>query len=294
MLSNNKTIFDNNVEHTQKSNTVTVAMNLGYGNTKLMFDNEKIIFNSTVSSYIDEPYNETILLDGTRYVIGKGINKLDLDKSTTLHQKILVLYSLSKIPYQFKRVICAMPCNTYINRDVRNKYKDFMLSFDNVKEVIVYPEGASVQFNNFDLFANKLVLVIDIGFYTINFIIFSNNTVVKSSMFSKDLGYYILQTRIEKTIEQSSLSNIPDYQVQFMMNNPIVKPVIDSYIDEIKLQMQKHQYPTEFDVIYCTGGGCLNLQDQLKQSFNNVIIDNDCLFGNCKGLLNIGRRIWNE
>lgn len=267
-----------------------VGLNIGYGLTKVRYDDKIFYFESKVSEYVDEDLNNTVVINDVRYAIGCGTQKLDLDKTKSIHHKALIKYALSKIPYKYKKVVVALPSNSYIIKETREEYKQLLLSFEDVIDCIVYLEGASLVFYDSKYFDNSLVCLLDIGSYTINFGLYASGKLQKGSSFSRDLGCTILFNRIRKAIEQTSLCNVPDIQIPYLMDKPIVSSVLHKYFDEIKYELKKAQYPSNVKT-RITGGTCLHFKNQFKQYFNADIGENP-IFENANGLYLIGKEMF--
>ena len=285
--------FNQNLNKSQINlNKNLLAINVGYGKTKFCYNNKQYCFDSKISDYTDEDISKTILYKGKRYAIGDGVNCLDLDKSNSEFQRIIVEYVLNNIDNDNLDVICAMPINAYKLKQARIDYKKFMESFDKISKCIVYMESASLVVLYPQFFSNKLAMVLDIGGYTANISVFDDGYIVKDSSFSIDMGYLVLESKIKTKLEQSSLCIVNERQIKYMMDNEIVQNVINDYIKELKLEMSRHKIPTNITV-YATGGGSLFLREKLIENFNVTISDN-AVYENCLGLYEIGRMLFNE
>ena len=279
--------LNQNSSNIQTNNTQNLlALNVGYGKVKICYQNKYYSFDSKISDYVDEELSKTILYDGKRYAIGEGLSCLDLDKSKSEFQKIIISYVLSKIDCNNLTVICAMPINQYKLKSARMDYKAFMESFDKVKKCIVYMESARLVVLYPQFFSNKVAMIIDIGGYTANVSLYDNGTLIKDNSFSIDLGYLILESRIKTKLEQSDLCIVNERQIKYMQDNPVVKNVIEDYIKELKLEMARHKIPSNIP-IYATGGGSLFLRNKLVENFN-VTISDLAIYENVLGLYKIG------
>ena len=272
-----------------------IAINLGYYNTKIKHSNKLYIYKSQVCHYVDEDISKTITIDNIRYVIGDGREDLSLDKSKSDTQNILLKYALSKFPSKNKKVIVALPINTYINKEARTQYRNFVLSQETVSDCICYMESASLVFSNYEWFKNKYTLLMDVGGATINFSLYDNGNLVKGFAYSEMLGTYILNDRIKTAIEQSELCTINSQQIKYLMDKPCVKKVLNDYIKEIKNSLSKHNFPLTNINICGTGGGCIDFKELFVSNFNAIILPDDLpLYQNVNGLYEIARRYWNN
>ena len=283
-----------NSNNFQLNNTNNLlAFNMGYGFVKYVYDNKANCFESCISKYTDENFNKTILHEGIRYVVGEnGKHNLTLDKSDSKFQRILTEYTLSKIDNNNLNVISTMPMNSYLVKSARENFKNFLLSFDKIKNVIIYPESASLSILYPQFFTNKLAYVLDFGYYTINVSMFDNGYLLKDHSFSIDLGYSILESRIKTKLEQTELCIMNDRQIKYMFDNPTVDNIVDDYIEEIKLEISKKQIPTNIDC-FVTGGGSIKISNKLIQNFSAKISENP-IYDNVLGLWKIGGKYFEQ
>ena len=268
------------------------STNTGYSNTKVIYDNKPIIFESKVSKYCDEDLRKTILTGGERFAVGVGTNDLDMNKVTSQHQRVIVEYVLSKIPYDKVNMVVALPCDVYLNRKAREDYYGFIKGFDKVTDCLVYMEGFASVFADLDYYTNDLRIVMDVGGKTINFLLVDKGKLVKGSAFSMNMGSIILGNRIKKALEQDRLCVIHENQIKYMMNDNITKSVLTAYSEEIKNELRKHDYPTGVQ-IRCTGGGAITYKDLFKEKFN-ANIGKDAILENAIGMYAVGLQYWGE
>ena len=268
------------------------STNTGYSNTKIIYDNKPIIFESKVSKYCDEDLRKTILLNGERFAVGVGTNDLDMNKVTSQHQRIIVEYVLSKIPYDKVNMVVALPCDVYLNRKAREDYYNFIKGFDKVTDCLVYMEGFASVFADLDYYTNDLRIVMDVGGKTINVLLVDKGKLVKGSAFSMNMGSIILGNRIKKALEQDRLCVMHENQIKYMMNDNITKSVLTAYSEEIKNELRKHDYPTGVQ-IRCAGGGAITYKDLFKEKFN-ADISEDAILENAIGMYAVGLQYWGE
>lgn len=270
--------------------TCVVSTNVGYANTKMIYDNKPMIFESKVSKYCDEDLKKTILVNGERFAVGVGTNDLDMNKVTSQHQRIIVEYVLSKIPYDKVNMVVALPCDVYLNRKAREEYYGFIKGFNKVTDCLVYMEGFASVFADLDYYVNDLVILMDIGGKTINFLLVDKGKLVKGSAFSMNMGSIILYSRIKKALEQSRFCVIHENQIKYMMNDIVTKSVLKAYIEEIKNELRKHDYPTGIKT-RCTGGGAIDYKDLFEESFS-AYVGKDALIENAMGMYVVGLQYW--
>lgn len=268
------------------------STNVGYANTKVIYDNIPLIYESKISKYCDEDLRNTVLVDGERFAVGVGTNDLDMNKVTSQHQRIIMEYVLSKIPYEKVNMVVALPCDLYLNRKARNEYYDFVMGFDKVTNCLVYMEGFASVFADLPYYINDLRIVMDVGGKTINFLLADKGMLVKGSAFSMNLGSIILGNRIKKALEQDRLCVIHENQIKYMINDSVAKSVLNDYANEIKNELRKHDYPTGIE-IRCTGGGAITYCDLFKEKFEAHISEN-AILENAMGMYAVGIQYWGE
>ena len=272
------------------SNIGVCSINLGYANTKVIYGNRPMIFESRISNYCDEELKNTICVDGNRYAVGVGTNDLEMDKTVSKHHRVIMQYALSKIQYDKVNTVAALPCDVYLNKRAREDYCNFVKGFNKVKDCLVYMEGFASVFADLDYYMNNLRIIMDIGGKTINLLLIDNGKLVKGSAFSMNLGSIILSNRIKKALEQDRLCVIHENQIKYMIKDNIAKTVLNDYSEEIKNELRKHDYPTGVQ-IRCTGGGAVTYKDLFKEKFNADIGEN-AIFENALGMYAVGLRYW--
>ena len=130
----------------------------------------------------------------------------------------------------------------------------------------------------------------DVGGLTINAMIFDNGKLVPGTAFSCQLGAIILENRIRMVLQQNKLVNIPDYQIKYLLNDNGVSKVLEEYMEEIRLEIRKMNYPTKLDFRF-TGGGSLKFKNMFEQYFN-AFISNDAVWENVRGLYLLSQVVW--
>lgn len=266
------------------------SANVGYANTKVIYDNSPIIFESKISQYCDEDLKKTVFTAGERFAVGVGKHDLDMNRATSLHQKVILEYVLSKIPYDRANIVVALPCDIYLNKKAREEYHNFIVGFDKVADCLVYMEGFAAVFADLAYYRDDLRIIMDVGGKTINFMLVDKGKLVKGSAFSMNLGGLILDNKIKKTLEQSKLCVIHEAQIKYMMDDPAVKKVLEEYVTEIKNELRRHDYPTGVQ-IRCVGGGAVTYGDLFREKFD-AYIGTDPIFENAMGMYMVGNQYW--
>ena len=267
-----------------------ICINNGYFATKVKTAGKEFMFESKVTKALDK-YEANLTLDNEMYRVGVGSNDLELDKTMSFTQKACIKYAIQKATVDREvRIMSALPINTYSNKQARDNYKEWLLSLDRVEQCEVYPEGAAATLSDLSWYNDKLVCLMDVGGLTINAMIFDNGKLVPGTAFSCQLGSIILENRIRMVLQQNNLVNIPDYQIKYLLNDNGVNKVLEEYMEEIRLEIRKMNYPTRLDFRF-TGGGSLKFKNIFEKYFN-AFISNDAVWENVRGLYLLSQVVW--
>lgn len=272
-----------------------ISINNGYFATKVKTDTKEFMFESKVQPPIDGTESNTVCVEGKKLVVGTGNTNIDLDKTNSIVQKACIVNALDRGQIDFAKVISALPVNTYINTKAREEYLKWISLIPGVIDCKVYMEGASAVLADYNWYKNRLVCLLDIGGLTINAMIFDDGKLIKHTANSFKLGTIILENRLKKALEQTELCNIPEYQLKYLLkdgSNKMINRIIDCYIDELKEELRKLEYPTNIEY-RCTGGGAIKYGNIFKETFN-AYISQDAVWENVRGLYMMGKVIWDE
>lgn len=269
-----------------------ICINNGYFATKVKTDTQEFQFESKVTKALDK-YEANLILAGEMHRVGAGSNDLELDKTNSFTQKACIAYAIQKTTIDKEvRVMSALPINTYSNAQAREDYKKWLLGIDRIKECEVYPEGAAATLSDLSWYSDKLVCLMDVGGFTINSMIFDNGKLVPGTAFSCQLGAIILENRIRVALQQTGLVNVPEYQIKYLTKNgnKVIDKVLENYIEELKLELRKMNYPTQLD-FRLTGGGTLKFRGLFEKYFKAFISDYE-VWENVRGLYLFSKVVW--
>lgn len=270
-----------------------LSLNNGYYATKVKTDEGEFIFESKIRKAIDDYEINTVTLNGVKYVVGEGSNDLELDKTNSITQKCCVAMALKKAKCTSCDIVSSLPISTYRNKEARKNYEQMLLSFPEVNRVKIFMEGMSGILDDFKYYKNKIVCVLDIGGLTVNGILVDDGKLVPDSPFSLNLGSIIINTRIKKALEQSSLCVIHEQQIKYMKESIEYQIIIKEYMDELHQELKKHDYPTNVQIRFI-GGGALLFKEELQKAFLNCYVNEDAQWSNVRGLYKFGEVMFNE
>ncbi len=219
----------------------SISINNGYWGTKVKTDTQEFIFESKIQPSVDDYDYNVINLNGKNIVVGKGTNDIELNKTTSEVQKACVIMAIKKSGLSNVNVMSALPVNSYVNKQARNDYLNWLLDIQEINAAKVYMEGAAAVLGDLPWYKNKLVALMDIGGLTINCMIFEDGKLVNNTATSLNLGTIILENRLKTAMQQNDLVSIPDYQVKYLLeqDNKVVRDVIGEYVQEIKQALKK-------------------------------------------------------
>ena len=270
-----------------------VSINNGYWGTKVKTDTQEFMFESKIQPSLDDYDYNVLNLNGKSVVVGKGLNDIELNKTTSEVQKACIMMAIKKSVLGNANVMSALPANSYINKQAREQYLEWLLKIPGIKEAKVYMEGAAAVLSDLAWYKNKLVALMDIGGLTINCMIFEDGKLVNNTATSLNLGTIILENRLKTAMQQTDLVNIPDYQVKYLLDqdNRVMQTVITEYVQEIKQSLKKMEYPSNIQ-FRCTGGGALRFNTIFKGYFKDAYISQDAIWENVRGLHLMGKVVW--
>lgn len=283
---------------------VTIAVNTGYYCTKVKSKQREFAFESRLSKAHFK--DSTFILDGEGYKLEEGAFNVEGEKSKNEIQRACMAYAIAKATQSNEvRVITTLPMAQYINKDARESYKEHLLQkiYINypeerciqIKEAIIFMEGAAAVYNSIDRFRGQLKGVIDWGGKTINAAIFEDCKPVSNTIITLDMGILILEEKIRNAINQKLQRNMQDYQMRYIYNTNnmeekrIVEEVINDHVEELRQKLMLSNWDLKGIEVVGTGGGALKLEKYLKQSFHGIEISTDAQFENVRGLWNIAQ-----
>lgn len=286
---------------------VTIAINTGFYSTKVKLEKEEFVFESRLSK--SDKKDSHFILDNVGYKLEEGNFNVESYKEHNEVQRGCMAYAIARAtPMNEVKVITALPMSQYVNRLAREKYKahlmeGFKIQYKgierviNIRNPIIFMEGAAAVYNNIDKFKGKLVGLIDWGGKTINAAVFEDCKPIGETILTLDMGILVLEEKIRKAINQKLQRNMQSYQMRYLYNSDdteeriIIEQVIAEHLQELRQKLILGNWDLKGLNLVGTGGGVLKLNDYLKQIFEGIKINQAAQFENVRGLWNIARAL---
>jgi plasmid segregation protein ParM len=296
--------------------SVIAGIDNGYDATKSIINEKYLYFKSKIEygKPIIKGSGIQIEINGKEYIVGEGVNNFSLDKTDNELHQICTYTALAKNCPDYKNefdVVLGYPLNIYSAN--KEKYADIYLTGEYVKVKLegqeklikinkckVFPQCAGAIYATPMIFKNRLVGILDIGGLTVNGCIVDNLNIIKDSIFTENLGGFILKNSIKKLLNSIYTLNIQDYNVDYIIkyglktdsnSKAYIDGVMEEHMEKIISIMRQNNWNEEMD-IFVIGGGSLLLQDQIKKMLPNAIISEDPINTYVKGLYNVGRMMF--
>lgn len=300
------------------------AIDNGYWATKVYTASESFSFRSryekAINDNLDSSSTMSFRYNNEDYLVGEGatVSNIEYDKTSNELHKICTYAALAKLSTcmgtEFN-IVVGYPLNIYssnkesfaeylktdgfIDTEVNGEMKLF-----NVNHVTVFPQGAGALYVNPSQYKSRVVAILDIGGLTVNGCVFEDLNLVRSSIFTRNLGTIILMNKIKKALDKWYNTNIQEYELPDIIKHGlkkrphesgiIIHEVIINHIDEIRNAMLINNWNIENLEILLIGGGSLLMEEQLKMMFPLATISTDPVNDNAKGFYNIGRVVYGE
>ena len=296
----------------------TISIDIGYGHTKVMYQDKIVKFNSSIcfANDVGDKYGEANVyeFEGSKYYVGK--DAVNGDSFSTTDYKfiekfapLLIFYILEK----FEKVNLEIPVivNTGLSIGDWDKKDSFIERISNIcvnnKTIKItprlMPQGAGCVVDWVNNKNNKVypdnITVIDIGFQTINFLNFADGIPQKRGMKSYT-GHGVtsiikpfmafLENKFEVSFSEQEALKIFTKN-KFIYNGKNQTEVINK-ISELKTQFVQKLFQSVLrddkkqlalsDVVLIAGGGAYLLQD-VKFPPNVKLTESPYEYANCRG-----------
>lgn len=301
-----------------KTKTVTLAgIDVGYSHTKICTGEkgDKVdSFKSTVRvGEIDINRKSTVIeYEGERYTIGENTGRqiFETNKIYDINFDICLMASVART-HDEKQVelnlVTGLPIAYYqaqkdeLVQALKNKEFEFTYNGEdrkiNIREVAVFPQSAGLPLLYPNEFEDRVVLVVDIGGFTVDVSLFDDKRLVKYNSYDK--GVLMFHKHLARTIN-SKYSTRYDFQdMERVVSHGIIinEEKVEDSDQLIKRQHElwvqsilddvKADFPWNNGVDSRTfiGGGSLAFEDYLPKTKS---IKSDEVHANSKAFFNVG------
>jgi hypothetical protein len=305
-----------------------LGIDIGYGYTKSFSVTpgiqRKLLLPTAVSSYApDISFGieiRTIRVNGTRYAVGEEviINRLPYEATTSEDfvgspsYMAILGYVLSHTGFRGKVMVTGLPPVFFTGERadrlcqlIRDQWfaDDYGKPIPIPETIKVIPQGSGIFFSHVvdhPLIFEKNVLVMDIGYYTLDIVFFAGGKYVEGTATSLPMGVKRVYDEIRRTFEkihgtfpkdEESIEEIikhgkythfgKEYQLD-------VRDIIDSYRNMINTTIKSYLGETvkKINYVLSGGGGTVFFQETMK----GVIPVEDPQFANARGFYHYGRQ----
>ncbi|MBE6021695.1 MAG: ParM/StbA family protein [Cellulosilyticum sp.] len=285
-----------------------IAVNSGNYSTKAKSKSREIVFRTKIQKNIDA--TKYIFANGVKYEVGEGEIDIDNLKHNSIAHTLCTLYALSILHTEYDIcLVTCLPINQFKNKSIREKYGESLKgNYEvetekgkdrfNIKEVIVYMEGAAGILTHSETFKNNIVSVIDIGGYNINALQFDKLHLVTGSEDDFDLGVYSINAKIAHDLNKTFNYHLKEYELNHILKHPteeqneIITKHYVSFINRLRNELKQRGYNLSLNQFLFTGGGSIDVEIQLKSEFTNCYIGS--VFDTARGLYEVGVRKCNS
>lgn len=300
----------------------TKAVTLLNGEIKRSYIRTKLI--PTTEFELNDENSHLVSYLGQSYIVGKDAEDsaflYDTDKQSMEH--LLFIYmqaALLRGGNTHVKLCVNTPMSTFLNPKKREEHrrsilglsseetirpKTVTISIDDVQhefviaDVIMYPENAGIIYKNADIYADKVVNVVDIGGLNIN-----GGVYVQlgrpSKTFTVRNGGLILYSDLRDELETHYPDmDLTEFELEQIVKNKCIKnspleaesfEIVDNFLRDwaqqnIEKEMKRRKWNLYTAEQVFVGGTSLLLKDYIKEIFPNANISNN-VFDNAEGYL---------
>ncbi len=276
-----------------------LAVDLGNFN---IATSEGVIFSSRYTKGEDiAPGEETIKFDGETYLIGKGNFDNIFNKAKKNYLPNL-LYAIAKSTEDENiNLVLGVPLdNLGIKDDFKNTLEGKTFNFEfngeqrivNIKKLGTIAEGLSSFYTLRKEERERDTLIIDIGGRTVNVCTFVEGKI--NTKFTHPCGMIDLYDSIKTNINNAEGMNYSLEEMQRLVKNKIYEgnrekeEFVGKMLNAINLKIPNMNVYN----IYLTGGGSIELDNELRDLIKNFRFVSDPLFSNVIGNKKIAQLKW--
>jgi len=300
-----------------------IGIDIGYGDVKCAYEKDNEIktfkFPTAVERVRGTGFNfakedENVLsFNGFKYRVGEDVLLTPYDTRNVdfliefaplfVYKAMKKIEEIEKIKLEKSNKVATglSILNWHKNEEFSNSLEKFVVN-DEVftNEVFLFAQGQGVYIQNKDILNLKgLVVIVDIGFNTLDVITFKDEKPLKDLSFAVEFGTFLIIKELQKLIENEYKTTISEIEAKEIFNSGEVKLFgkIRSFKNEIS--KLKEMYSKELimtlknknvelfrnaDYVVMSGGGVYYLDKNMF--YDNVVFsENPYEYGNVKGYL---------
>ena len=287
---------------------MNIAIDIGYGDTKVFYKTKSgkenyFKFPTAVERVrgigldFAEDDEKIIEFKGLKYRVGDDVILTPFDTRTVefllKYSPLLVFKALKEIEKKEGKIDLENNIATGLSVLNWDKHQEFMnvlkkffindFSFKN--NVFLFAQGQGIFFDMEDeIDKNGLIIVVDIGFNTLDVIVFENGKPLKNYSYALKFGSYLIASELKGIIEKKFKISIGEIEAKEVLNKGSIKimgEVISfkdeienlksAYTEELILALKNHseELLSRADSIIISGGGAYYISEsELKNEIN--------------------------
>ncbi len=277
-----------------------IAIDLGYGSVKLITNKSMCKFPSAVSPVkrsLIEPTETLYQFNGLNYIVGDdAVSDAYGTRDYSFMEKfapLLTYKALKDLGVDFNSPINLATGLSLLNWDKKERFAQALQNIvvnnehvDNI-ELSIYPQGKGIFVDclkNHPRLTNELVMVVDIGYNTLDVIPFKNGKALSKDAFANTFGVNKIIQELSKYIVSMYNLSLNEAEVNEVFQNKyltvgtrkdltmIIDEEKQKYIDQICQIIKSHNNElfTKTDTIIIAGGGAYTF-DNFEFADKNVI-----------------------
>lgn len=304
-----------------------LCIDIGYGHTKVLYNNNEYKFPSAVSyagisstSFSDSDSYE---FEGQKYFVGdnKAVRDALATQDYSFLEKYAPLLIFKAIEYcknnlglddsEEIHIATGLSVLNWANREgFKNRIRSFTVNNKLIKtQIKLFAQGQGVFYDYFGCSGDDdLNIVFDIGLLTNDFIVFENNKPYPEKCFANNHGVNVILKDLQNYISSKFNEHLSEVQVNnILITNQfrhygvvhklddIISQIKDSYIEKITLGINSSSKGLikEANKIILSGGGAYLFNDY--KIFPNMVLSNSPYeFSNVRGYAAKAPKLFSE
>ena len=296
-----------------KNTTQKIAIDIGYGDTKVMVNDKTFKFPSAISQIrqsqiqSSEQDAKAFSFNNAFYLVGDdAINSAIATRGYGFLQKyspLLIYKAIVEVGFDFNKPIEIATGLSLVNqgeaKDFISKISSFVINGVSLEsKVFLFAQGQGI-YNDMKEHKEGLVCVVDIGYNTLDFLVFENGKPNNALCFANEKGANIAIVDLQKILrqfkvdfsEQEAKKVFLDKKIKIAGEEVDFSDVINSsmqhYADEIinEIINKNGDIIAKADSVIMGGGGAYFLQKEYLQEAQkaNYVFAKESEFSNVRG-----------